>query len=413
MVIAVHPSRGRVALTAAQAMEISDGAITDWGEVDGTPGRLRLGSVRDVGADRDVVAVVLGGDVDPSVSVATVDGVDPLRDPARYPLTAPGPPPPKITTVTVTGDVMLGRRVGERLDAAGDPSATLRPMARRLAAADLTVGNLESTLSKAGAPRQGGDSFGASPDVLEGLRLAGYDVLSVANNHVGDYGPVALVRTVRRLRAGGFLPVGAGADLGSASRGVTVERNGTTFGIVAFDAIGETPAAGTRAPGAFRLRMGPRTGPLVQADLDRVTGILRDLRPRVDVLMVVPHWGAQYTHRTVRDQRLVAKALVDAGADVVAGMHPHWVQGVETVGDGLVAYSLGNFVFDMNSSRKTQEGAVLELTFWAGELKGARLVPVVIGPDFAPRVAPGARGDQILRDIWAASGPPLRGTHAP
>jgi len=402
-----------VALTAAQATAISEGGLTQWREVDGTSGRLRVGSLAEVQQNRDVVAVVLAGDVDPSVSVATVDGVDPLRDPAGYPLTVPGPEPPPVTTVTVTGDVMLGRRVGDRLDRAGDPSAALRPMAPLLRAADLTIGNLESTLSTAGAPRQGGDSFAASPDVREGLRLAGYDVLALANNHAGDYGPKALVRTVRRVRAGGFLPVGAGADLERAARPVVVERNGVTFGIVAFDAIGETPAAGPGGPGALRLRMAPRTGPLVQADLDRVTGIVRDLRPRVDVLLVLPHWGSQYTHRTVRDQRLVARALVDAGADVVAGGHPHWVQGLETLGDGLVAYSLGNFVFDMDFSRKTQEGAVLEMTFWAGELKGARVVPVVIGSDFAPRVARGARGSSILDDVWEASGPPLRGTHAP
>jgi poly-gamma-glutamate synthesis protein (capsule biosynthesis protein) len=103
---------------------------------------------------------------------------------------------------------------------------------------------------------------------------------------------------------------------------------------------------------------------------------------------------------------------VDAGADVVAGGHPHWVQGVELVRGGLVAYSLGNFVFDMDFARETREGAVLELTFWGDELKGARLVPVVIGADFAPRPATGPRGAAILGDIWSASGPPLRGTHA-
>ncbi len=87
------------------------------------------------------------------------------------------------------------------------------------------------------------------------------------------------------------------------------------------------------------------------------------------------------------------------------------MQGVESVGDALVAYSLGNFVFDMDFSRETQEGAVLELTFWGSELKNARMVPVVIGPDFAPRVADGPRGRQILDRVWNASRPPLRGTH--
>jgi poly-gamma-glutamate capsule biosynthesis protein CapA/YwtB (metallophosphatase superfamily) len=416
LAIAVHPSRGRVRLTGTQADDLREGLLDDWADLGSAPGPLRVGALSEVRADRDVVALVPAATVGPRVSVATVDGVDPLRDPATYAMTVPGPAAPEVTTVTVTGDVMLGRRVGDRLAALGDPAAALRPMARRLASADLTVGNLESTLSKAGAPRQGGDSFGSAPSVRQGLRLAGYDVLSLANNHTGDYGRRALLDTVERVRAGGFAAVGAGPDLASAMEPVVVERNGVRFGIVAFDAIGETPAAGPSRPGALRLRMQPRTGTLVPADLDRVTGIVRGLRTMadpVDVVLVLPHWGTQYSHRTVRDQRVVARALVDAGADLVVGGHPHWVQGMEAVGSGLIAYSLGNFVFDMDFSRKTQEGTVLELTFWGTELKGARQVPVVIGPDFAPRVASGPRGDAILRDVWAASRSPLGGTHAP
>jgi poly-gamma-glutamate capsule biosynthesis protein CapA/YwtB (metallophosphatase superfamily) len=314
------------------------------------------------------------------------------------------------TTVAVTGDVMLGRRVGARLAAVGDPAAALRPMARRLAAADLTIGNLESTLSRAGSPRQGGESFAAAPTVRKGLRLAGFDVLSLANNHIGDFGPRALVETVRRVASGGFRPVGAGVDLAQAAEPVVVARNGVSFGVVAFDAIGETPAATSGGPGVLRVRMRPRTGPLVRADLDRVTNIVRDLDARVDVVIVLPHWGTQYTTRTVRDQRTVARALVRAGADVVIGGHPHWVQGVESVGNALVAYSLGNFVFDMDFSRETQEGAVLELTFAGARLEAARMVPVVIGADFAPRVAHGIRRAAILDRVRDAGRPPLRGS---
>ena len=236
--------------------------------------------------------------------------------------TVPGAPPPPSqtgaegstappeTTVLVTGDVMLGRRVGDRLRAVGDPAAALRPMARRLSRADLAIGNLESTLSRAGAPRQGGDSFAAAPSVRQGLRLAGFDVLTLANNHTGDFGPRALVQTVRRVRSAGITPVGAGADLDGAAQPVVVERNGVRFGIVAFDAIGETPAATPSRPGALRLRMQPRTGPLNDTDLRRVLDLVRDVRERADVVLVLPHWGTQYTTETVADQRTVARELV-------------------------------------------------------------------------------------------------------
>jgi poly-gamma-glutamate synthesis protein (capsule biosynthesis protein) len=420
LAVAVHPTRDGLRLTAREVRRLQAGEVRSWAQL-GEPGRrLVVGDLASVRRSRAAVALVPATAVGPRVGVARVDGVDPVRDPRAYALTidvagdvAGGAPlPDRVTTVTVTGDVMLGRRVGARLAAVDDPSAALRPMADLLAGADLTIGNLESTLSRAGAPRQGSDSFGASPAVLAGLRLAGFDVLSLANNHTGDYGPRALVRTVARLRAAGFRPVGAGPDRSAAAEPVVVRRNGTTFGVVAFDAIGETPAATAGSPGALRVSMQPRTGPLDEDELARVLRIVRRLDRQVDVVLVVPHWGTQYTHRTVRDQRVVARALVRAGADVVAGGHPHWVQGLEAVGGGLVAYSLGNFVFDMDFMQQTQEGVLLELTFWGSQLKNARLVPYVIGADFSPRRAPGARGDAILADVWRASRAPLRGTHA-
>ena len=412
LVVAVHPTRRPPDLSVAQVRALRAGDVTDWAELGAPAAPLRTGTAAMVRADRNTVAVLPATEVEPPLVVATVDGVDPLRRPSAYGITVEGPAPPEVTSLTVTGDLMLGRRVGDRMAAAGDLAAALRPMARRLAAADLTVGNLEGTLSTAGPPQQGGDSFGADPGVRAGLRLAGFDVLGLANNHTGDFGRRALVQTVRRVQAGGFLSVGAGRRLADAARPVVVERNGVHFGIVAFDAIGETPAATPTRPGVLRVRMQPRTGPLVATDLARVTGIVRGLRGRVDVILVLPHWGTQYTTRTVRDQRVVARALVAAGADLVVGSHPHWVQGVEAVRGSLVAYSLGNFVFDMDFSRRTQEGAVLDLTYWGSALKESRLVPVVIGPDFAPRVSSGRRAEVILDRVWAASGPPLRGSHA-
>ncbi|HEX7188006.1 MAG TPA: CapA family protein, partial [Actinomycetes bacterium] len=259
LAVAVHPTRDGLRLTAREVRRLASGRIRSWADL-GEPGRrLVVGSLADARRSRAAVALVPVSEVGPRVGVARVDGVDPVRDPRSYRPTVGVPGrsglPDRVTTVTVTGDVMLGRRVGDRLAGVGDPAAALRPLASRLARADLTIGNLESTLSQAGAPRQGGDSFGASPSVRRGLRLAGFDVLSLANNHAGDYGPQALVETVGLLRAGRLKTVGAGAGLARASKPAVVVRNGVTFGVVAFDAIGETPAAGPGRPGALRVRM--------------------------------------------------------------------------------------------------------------------------------------------------------------
>lgn len=407
LVLAVNARRPPIDVTPRLARRIVRGAVDDWAALGQPPGPLTvtrreadLPSLAD-----DELAVVPAGSVGPGVRAVDVGGVDPLRAPGRYPLRVPAAGRPgRVTTLTVVGDVMLGRRIGERAAAAGDPAYPLRPMQRRLAAADLTVGNLESTLSRAGAPTQGGDSFAADPAVRAGLRDAGFDAIGVANNHLGDFGSRALVQTVRRLRDSGLRPFGAGATPARARRPVLIERHGVRFGFLAFNAIGETPEVGRGRPGAVSVSMPPRTGPLDRRELERFVGSVRRLDRRVDVVTVLPHWGAQYTQRPERIQRAVAGELVAAGADLVVGGHPHWVQGASLGGDALVVHSLGNFVFDMDFMRQTREGLVLEAVFWDDELKAAEFVPYRIGADFAPRVVPYSAARSIFDLFWQFSG---------
>jgi poly-gamma-glutamate synthesis protein (capsule biosynthesis protein) len=345
----------------------------------------------------------------PEVRALSVGGIDPLRRPAAYPLrTRAAGPPAKVLTVSVVGDIMLGRGVAEAARGSADQTLALRPTAKRLAAADITVGNLENTLSRAGSPRQGGDSFAADPAVIAGLRDSGFDVLGLANNHAGDFGDPALVQTVRRLRGGGIDTFGAGRTVRQAWEPAVVESRGVTFGFLGFNAIGETPAVAPGQPGAVSVAMPPRTGPLDRAQLRRFESAVRRLAGRVDVVVVMPHWGTQYTNRPEPVQRLVARRLVAAGAHVVVGGHPHWLQGVEMVRGRLVAHSLGNFVFDMDFMRETQEGAILEMTFWGDELKAAELVPYVMDDRFAPRVVTGRRAEGVLAVMRETSGPAHR-----
>lgn len=409
LVVAVHATRPAPRLTHAEADALAAGEVDTWRTLDGTDRPLRLvTSAREVRRDRDAVAVLPASEVDATVQVAQVDGVDPVRRPADYPLLVPGPPPAPVVTLTVVGDVMLGPRVGARAAAAGDPGLPLRPLQRRLRTADLTVGNLESTLSSAGARQQGGDSFAAPPGVLAALADAGFDALSLANNHTGDFGEQALLRTLDLLADGPVRAFGAGRNRAEAGTAYVTERNGVRFGFLGFNAIGETPRATARRPGALSVRMPPRTGPLVERDLAHVEQLVRTLDGEVDVVVVLPHWGTQYTHRAEPVQTQVAHRLVDAGADLVVGGHPHWVQGLEWYDDTLVAHSLGNFVFDMDFMAQTRQGVALEAVFWGAELKGFDLVPYAMDDDFAPRPVRGAAADDVLGDVWRHSDGPFR-----
>jgi hypothetical protein len=373
LVVVTHATRPALRLTAVEAADL----VARRGSVG------VAATVRAVERDPDAVGVVPLSKVGPTVAVATVDGLDPVRDHDGA------------TTLLVTGDVMLTRGVP-------DPAAALAPMRRLLRGADLTVGNLESTLSTAGEPQQpGNDSFGGSPALVPVLEDAGFDALSLANNHTGDYGERALRQTVETLQQSRIRPFGAGDDVAEAAAPAVLEAHGTTYAFLGFNAIGETPPATVDSPGVLSVRMPPRTGPLVEADLARVTRAIRRAHELAEVVVVLPHWGTQYTHVPEPVQRTVARRLVAAGADLVVGGHPHWVQGVDSVDGVPVLHSLGNFVFDMDFMTETMEGVVLEATFWGSELKAVRLLPYRIDPDsFAPRGVPGA---DVLADVWSTS----------
>jgi poly-gamma-glutamate capsule biosynthesis protein CapA/YwtB (metallophosphatase superfamily) len=415
LALVVHTTRRTADVAVSEARKVVASGATRWSAIGQPGGQMRVVStkerqasdvLREVRASRNVLGIVPAGAVDARVRVLTVGERHPLRDPERYPLRNPSPRPvPEVTTLAAVGDIMLGRRVGDRHRS--DPGAPLKPLAKRLAAAEITVGNFESTLSAAGSPTQGGDSFSASPRVTPGLRAAGFDLVSLANNHVGDYGDRALRQTLARFDSARIETVGAGRNLSGARRPVILERDGVRVGFLAVDSIGETPAATRSRAGTNRLNMPPRTGPLNRSQLQRITSDIRALSERVDVAVVLTHWGTQYTHRVESSQRLAARAFADAGADLVIGGHPHWVQGLEMAGSGVVVHSLGNFIFDMDFQTKTREGIFLEIVLWDGTVKAVEPVPYVIDGAFTPRLIRGDRAQGILADLWGSSRGPF------
>jgi len=392
LVIAIPAHRAPLDLTRSRARRITDGRRPAW------------------------ASVVPASALDASAAVATVAGIDPLLTPARYPLQEPGPEPEAVTTVTIVGDIMLGRGVAAAQGDA-DPVSALRPLAGHLAAADLTVGNLESTLSTAGPPQQGGDSFAVPPTVPRALTGLGLDAVSLANNHTGDFGPAALLETVAGFRGTGLRAFGAGPDRAAASRPVILTRHGVRFGFVGFNAIGETPRATPSGSGALSVRMPPRSGPLNRGDLAHLLGVVRRLERAADVVVVLPHWGTQYTHVAEPVQSQVGRRIVEAGADLVVGGHPHWVQGLEhlptATGGAVLAHSLGNLVFDMYFMEQTLEGVTLTATFWGDRLMRMGLAPYRMDARYTPRLVGGPVGAGILDDVWRNSTGPFRRSAEP
>ncbi len=307
--------------------------------------------------------------------------------------------PPSPVRVVATGDIIPARCVYDRQRAAGDYRQAFRPTADYLRAADLTLGSLDASLSDAGEP------FGCTRTLsllaparsVEGLVYAGLDVVTVATNHAKDCGTnpcgdQAFLDTLANLRAAGIEPVGGGVDLAEARRPAVVTAGGVSFAVLGYDDIAASVYGATETS--------PGTAPL---DGDTLAEDVAAALDRADVVIVMPHWGSEYTALPSERQQELARQAIAAGATLVVGNHAHVVQAVEWSDGGFVAYGLGNFIFDQDWSLETQQGVVLEATFQGPRLVGVRLHPVHIHDMHQPRWADTDEARSILQRVQDAS----------
>ena len=288
------------------------------------------------------------------------------------------PPPvsaPHELRLLFVGDVMLARGVGAKALSRGDWTFPFQKIAETLRAADLSFGNLECAVSDTGRDLHHLYSLRADPQAIDGLKFAGFRVLSVANNHVYDWDRPALLDTLRRLREAGIEPVGAGANDLEAHQPVVVNLGGTRIALLAY--VGIEPREATAGP--------DRAG-VAWLDPARVLEDIRLARPLADLVIVSLHWGVEYAPRPQPRQIRLAHAMIDAGADLIVGGHPHVVQPLEQYRGRSIAYSLGNFVFDQRDP-VTHRGRMLEVTVSDKQVKEVLAVPIAINRDFQPSVA--------------------------
>jgi hypothetical protein len=253
-------------------------------------------------------------------------------------------------TLASVGDVNLGDLPGAYIARFGVryPWTSVAPVLRR---ADVAFGNLECAISTRGFPVPKQFNFRGSPASLRAMSaFAGFDVLNLANNHVGDYGTTAMRDTIRFTRRYGMVPVGAGGSLASASRPRVFQALGLRIAFVGFSDI--LPASFFAGPG----RPGTQ-----QATTENIRASVRRAKRRADIVIATFHWGVE--RATVEDgrQRAFATEALAAGATAVIGAHPHVLQPIRRVGPRrLIAYSLGNFVFGAGSPGTTSTG-ILQL----------------------------------------------------
>lgn len=286
-------------------------------------------------------------------------------------------------TLLFVGDVMLSRGVGAKMKAAGEWAYPFQKIGPTLAAAELAIGNLECPLSDLGHNRHHLYSFRADPRSLEGLKSAGFDVVWAANNHMYDWGPEALLDTLRRLREAGILTVGAGANDLEAHYPLLMDLAGTKLAFLAYVDIEPKGAiAGPDKPGVAWL------------EPDRVLADIRFARRLADLVTVGLHWGIEYVSRPQRGQVELAHQMIDAGADLVVGSHPHVVQPVEQYHSRWIVYSLGNFIFDQKPGA-TRRGLMLKVTLQNKQIAEVATIPITIEPSLQAVITPRKTSDQV------------------
>ncbi|MET3951662.1 CapA family protein [Arthrobacter sp. UYEF36] len=284
--------------------------------------------------------------------------------------------------IGLLGDVMLGRLVNERLRRVGaeypwgDTDSVLRQ-------ADLTIANLECVLAAGGEPEAGKVfHFRSDPKNVASLRSAGIGMVSLANNHVLDYGAGAFREMLPALDSAGILHAGAGLDRDSARRPAVRRVSGTAVGLIAFtDNQPDWEADG--GAGVFYV-------PVVDSD-PRVADLLalvRRTKARVGLLIVSAHWGPNWGTGALSEHGELARALIEAGADVVFGHSPHIFRGVELFRNRPIIYSAGDFVDDyaVDPLERNDQSFIFQLATDGGTPLTLRLYPTLI-TDFQARLA--------------------------
>jgi len=333
----------------------------------------------------------------PSVAVAAEETATPGIDTATSTVDATPAVPPSSTvvpniTVAAVGDLLFDS-APKRLIRAEGGTAPFTKVASRLKAADVTVGNLECPLSRRGSPVPNKTfTFQGDPRAVKGLTYAGFDFLSLANNHARDYGATALADTFTNLRAAGLRWAGAGRNRTEAWKPAFIERGGARIAYLAFSEITPANFAATSS----------RSGTAYSYDTDKVMSAIKAAKKQADYVIVSFHWGIERNYSPTARQVGEGRRAIRAGADMVLAQHPHVIQGVEFYRDGLIAYSLGNFVFSPGNvgGRDTM---ILHATMTPSGITSVTAEPCWIGYNGRPVPQTGSVAKRILGVIKKTS----------
>lgn len=310
--------------------------------------------------------------------------------------------PPQLEPATTTpisvklmfgGDVMLSRVVNQKTIKSGNWAWPFQKIASTTAQADLFIINLESPFTIGGnhLVKTGSFSFNADPLSIAGLKLAGVDAVSLANNHTINQGKRGIADTQKLLTENSINFAGAGLNEAEAHAPIIKEISGTKIGMLAYAYPDDYSVASANTAG------------LAGMNINKMQQDVQNLKSQVDVVIVMMHAGIEYTNKPNSQQTIFAHKAIDAGADLVIGHHPHWVQTTEIYQGKPILYSLGNLVFDQMWSPETQEGALAQVELTDKKITEIKIIPIVIRDYGQASIADDIGKDRILKRMGLKS----------
>ncbi|MEN9561262.1 MAG: hypothetical protein RIQ56_535 [Candidatus Parcubacteria bacterium] len=283
---------------------------------------------------------------------------------------------PAESTLMFVGDIMLSREIGNIMQESDNFTFPFKLIEPFLGDADFLFGNLEGPISDRGVKSGSIYSFRADPRATEGLKFAGFDAVSLANNHIWDYGPEALLDTLLYLDDVGIGFSGAGENHESAHEPFYALVGDTRVALLSYTTLLPQSLGSVDSAPAVSLFSEKKT-------LQEIA----EAKTQADIVIVSMHWGNEYETESTQEQKQAARLLVDAGADLVIGHHPHVTQEVEKYKNAYIAYSLGNFVFDQNFSKETKQGLILLATLKGKGVDSVEFKKVFFNENYQPFIA--------------------------
>ena len=308
---------------------------------------------------------------------------------------------PSRVVLIATGDVVPGRSVNYQMVKYNNFEWPFEKIKDVLASGDITAANFEVPLVKNCPTVVEGMVFCGREEAVKGLVASGVDVVTLANNHISDYGTAGIENTIILMQEKGIDTVGYSLDdlskagdkdgagivndlqIGDVAGGgnnqftgeILYKRvNGTKFAFLAFnDIYGSIP-------------------PILSSEKEVIERLVGQARKEADVVVVAMHWGVEYRAEPDDRQIELARFVADAGADLIIGNHPHWIQSDEQYKNTYIKYAHGNLVFDQMWSEETKKGVIGKYTFEDGKLVGKEFIPIYIRDYGQPEVVVSVNG---------------------